>query len=493
MMDGVSLPIGEILREIGADLQPAVHDLQERVNSLSEIEYEQKRKDLAVEYGIRVSALDKLRRKPGAQRQGQALAIDDPVPAPEPQDGAVLLDDLAAQIRRFIAADTGSIDAMALWTVFAHIAGGAAVCPNLAFVSATKACGKSTALDVVSRLIPRSINIANITSTSLFRAVEAAHPSLIIDEADTMFKQNDELRCLLNAGFTRSAAQVLRTVGDDYEPRVFTVWAAKAFALIGRLPDTLESRSVVIRMRRRLPDEAIERLRSDKDQGFAELQSRIARFIIDNDKAILADEPELPETLSDRQADVWRELCRIADIAGGDWPKRARHIALEFCAKSDDDGDLSIQLLADIQTIFAGSPERDFWPSQAIVDALNGLDEAPWADMNNGKGLTTNRLARMLQRFEIHTKTVRMGDRTPKGYVPASFADIFARFLQNNCNTATNNDKSMQNKDLKCCRNVAVADGNRNIQQAKRDDANTESDEGSSTGAAGGLDDLDIF
>ncbi|HQJ23093.1 MAG TPA: DUF3631 domain-containing protein [Rectinema sp.] len=178
---------------------------------------------------------------------------------------------------------------------------------------------------------------------------------------------------------------------------------------------------------------------------------------------------------------------------GGDWPKRARHIALELCAKSDDNGDLSIRLMADIQTIFAGSPERDFWPSQAIVDALNGLVEAPWADMNNGKGLTTNRLARMLQRFEIHTKTVRMGDRTPKGYVPASFADIFARYLQNNRNTATNNDKSMQNKDLKCCRNVAVADGNRNIQQAKRDDANTESDEGSSTGAAGGLDDLDIF
>ncbi|HNV35991.1 MAG: hypothetical protein BWX81_00584 [Spirochaetes bacterium ADurb.Bin110] len=492
-MSEVTLPIDAILHEIGADLQPAVHDLQERVNSLSDVEFEQKRKELAAEFGVRTSALDKLRRRPDAQKQGQALALANPVPASEPQAGKKLLDDLAAQIRRFIAADAGSIDAITLWIVFAHIADRAAVCPNLAFVSATKACGKSTALDVVSRLIPRSINIANITPAALFRVIEAAHPSLIIDEADTMFRQNEELRCLLNAGFTRSAAQVLRTVGDDYEPRIFTVWAAKAFALIGRLPDTLESRSVVIRMRRRLPDEVIERLRSDKDQGFVELQSRIARFILDNAEAIIGDEPELPEGLSDRQADVWRELCRIADIAGGDWPKRAQQAALELCAKSDDDGDLSIRLLTDIQTIFAESPERDFWPSQAIVDALNGLDEAPWADLNNGKGLTTNRLARMLQRFEIKTKTVRMGNRTPKGYAASSFADIFARYLQNNRNTQQNRDNSLHDNNIKCCGIVSVADGNRNIQETGRNDDDTASDAGSTTGVSGGFDELDIF
>ena len=488
-----SLPIEEILRGIAAnDMQPAADELQERVNALSEIEYEQRRKELAAEYGVRTSALDKLRKKPEAQKQGKVLKLEDPIPAPDPQDGRRLLDDLAVQIERFIAADASSIDAMALWAVFAHIADRAAVCPNLAFVSATKACGKSTALDVVSRLMPRAINIANITPAALFRVIEAAHPSLIIDEADTMFRQNEELRCLLNAGFTRSAAQVLRTVGDDYEPRMFTVWAPKAFALIGRLPDTLESRSVVIHMRRRLPDEEIERLRADQDQGFSQLQSRISRFVLDNVKAILNDEPELPEALTDRQADVWRELFRIADIAGAGWPDRARRAALELCAKSDDDGDLSIRLLADLQTIFAELPERDMWPSQAIVDALNGLEEAPWAEMNNGKGLTTNRLARMLQRFEIKTKTVRIGNRTPKGYTAASFADIFARYLPNNRNTQQNSDNSLQNSNIKCCGNVFVADGNRNIHEKGCDDDSMAIDEGSPAGTAGG-DDLGIF
>ena len=488
------LPIEEILRGIAAkDMHPAADELQERLNALPEIEYEQRRKELAAEYNVRTSALDKLRRKPDAQRQGQALKLEDPIPAPDPQDGKRLLDDLTAIIGRYIAADAGSIDAMALWAVFAHIADRAAVCPNLAFISATKACGKSTALDVVSRLVPRSINIANITPAALFRVIELAHPSLIIDEADALFRQNEELRCLLNAGFTRSAAQVLRTVGDDYEPRVFTVWTPKSFALIGRLPDTLESRSVVIHMRRRLPDEAIDRLRSDRDQGFVELQSRISRFVLDNVEAILGDEPELPEALSDRQADVWRELFRIADIAGGDWPERARRAALELCAKSDDDGDLSIRLIADLKTIFAELPERDMWPSQAIVDALNGLDEAPWAEMNNGKGLTTNKLARMLQRFEIKTKTVRIGNRTPKGYTAASFADIFARYLPNNRNTKQNTDISLQNNNIKCCGNVSVADSNRNIQEAGCDDGSMAIDEGSPTGKEGDIDELDIF
>lgn len=439
------------------------------VPELDDVEYERNRTRIAELANVRPAKLDEWRKRAMRQGadgklQGRELTLKAPQPADEPQNGARLLDDIVVQIRRFIAADASSIDAMALWAVFAHIADKAAVCPNLAFVSATKACGKSTALDVVSRLVPRSVNIANVTPSALFRVIEATKPSLIIDEADVMFKQNEELRCLLNAGFTRSAAQVLRTVGDDFEPRIFTVWCPKTFALIGFLPSTLESRSVVIHMRRRLPDEAVERLRSDRDQGFEPLASRIARFVLDNAEAILADEPELPQSLSDRQADVWRELCRIADIAGGEWPKRARTAALELCAKSDDEGDLSIRLLADIQRIMGEQEGRTRWPSQALADALNGLDESPWADMNYGKGLTTNRLAKMLARFDIHTKQLREGTKGAKGYLTETFIDAFARYLPTKRNNETLCDNSLSDNKIECFGSVSVSDAKRNIE-----------------------------
>ncbi len=458
----------EILQDIFMHLEAGtVKTALSLVPQLGDLEFEQNRGEIARLAGVRPAVLDKLRKKPAPEQeklQGRALSLPEPIPAAEPQNGEQLLNDVAFQIRRFIVADSKSIDAITLWTVFAHIAQKAAVCPNLIFSSAVKACGKSTALDVVSRLVPKPLSVSSISVAALFRTVEMLTPTLLIDEADAMFRQNDDLRTLVNAGFTKSAAQVVRIVGEDFEPRTFTVYTPKAIALIGSLPDTIESRSINIRMRRRLPDEPIERLRSDRDQGFEPLLARIARWTMDNCEEILKVEPEIDSVLSDRQADVWRELLRIADLVGGDWPQRSRIAMLELCAKQSDEGDNTIRLLSDIQRIFSEQPERTKWPSQALVDELNSIDDAPWHDFNNYKGISTNRLARMLARFEIKTCTLRDGSKTPKGYIVDSFKDIFARYLPSNRNTATNANMSLPNNEIKCCGNVSVADGNRNIQ-----------------------------
>ncbi len=439
------------------------------IPKLDDLEYEQNRAEIAKLAGVRPSALDKLRRQDEKQKnegklQGRALSLPEPVPAPEPQDGAKLLDDIAAQIRRFVAADVVSIDAIMLWIVFAHIAQKAPVCPNLVFSSAVKACGKSTALDVVSRLVPKPLSVSNISVAALFRTVELLSPTLLIDEADAMFRQNDDLRTLVNAGFTKSAAQVVRIVGDDNEPRLFTVYAPKAIALIGSLPDTIESRSVIIRMRRRLPDEPIERLRSDRDQGFQPLLARIARWTLDNADEILAQEPEIDPSLSDRQADVWRELLRIADFAGCNWPQRARIAALELCAKQTDEGDLGIRLLVDIQRIFSEQPDRQKWPTQTIANELNALDDAAWSEFNAGRGIRPNKISRILTHFDIKPTTIREGNKTAKGYLVDAFAEAFLRYLPQKGNNVTNTTNYLQDNGIKCYEKVTVTFPKSNIQ-----------------------------
>ena len=439
------------------------------IPALNELEYEKNRKQIAEAAGVRPAALDRLRKQAAKDEnsnklQGRALRLPEPVPAPEPQDGTKLLDDVAKQVRRFVVADQVTIDAITLWIVFAHIAQKAPCCPNLVFSSAVKACGKSTALDVVSRLVPKPLSVSNISVAALFRTVEMLSPTLLIDEADSIFRQNDDLRTLTNAGFTKTAAQVARTVGEDNEPRLFTVYVPKTIALIGTLPDTIESRSVIIRMRRRLPDEQIERLRSDKDQGFQPILARIARWATDNAERVLAQEPEIDPSLSDRQADVWRELLRIADFAGGEWPQRARIAALELCAKQSDEGDLSVRLLSDIQKIFAEQPERTKWPSQALVDELNAMDEAPWKEINHGRELTSNRLARMLARFEIRPETRKERNKSFKGYLTKPFDDAFSRYLQNNRGTVTSEVNYLQNSNLQGYDLVTVTDGIRNFE-----------------------------
>ena len=89
------------------------------------------------------------------------------------------------------------------------------------------------------------------------RTVEKFRPTLLADELDTFIGRNDELRGILKSGHRRSLACVLRAVGDDFEPRVFSTWSPKMVALIGKLPDTLADRSIPIQMRRKRKGESV--------------------------------------------------------------------------------------------------------------------------------------------------------------------------------------------------------------------------------------------
>lgn len=410
-------------------------------------------------------AADAAKATPKKERpkQGEPLVFDDPAPSGLPQNGAMLLEDLVRQIRRFLVADPACIDSMALWIVFSHMASMAAVCPNLCFTSATKACGKSTALEIVRRLVPRPLATSNISTAALFRTIDAYGPTMIIDEADSMFRTNEDLRTIMNAGFTRSAAQVIRIVGEDLEPRTFNVFCPKAIALIGNLPATLASRSIIIEMRRRKSDEEVERLRADRDLGFRDLHARVRRYVQDHGAEILARDPEIPQSLSDRQADCWRELLRIADFVGGEWPNRARMAAIALCAEdAADPDDGKERILWDLRTIISAQPERDRWPSQTFVDRLNEMEESPWPQFNHGKGLTTSNLARMLRPFGIRPRTLKQEGHCVKGYYSKDFTEAFERYLPDRRNPVTNADNLNSNKHLEGYGLVTVTPETRN-------------------------------
>ena len=415
---------------VNGKLRSEASDVQ-FIQSLSEYELETNLDTISKYLKLPKSLIRKLHKNnEGRAIQGSSIDFDEPEPASEPQDGDKLLQDIELHIRRFIVADDESIVAAALWIVLTYLTESAAALPILALNSPVKSCGKSTFLDVVSRLVPRAMPISGISQAALFRTIEKFNPCLLIDEADSIFHNNDELRTLLNSGFTRTSARIIRTVGDDFEPRFFSTWGAKAIALIGRLPDTLESRSVLVPMRRKLPSEKVERLRSDIDQGFVPLKGRIMRWAGDNATKIAAIEPDIPDGLNDRQADIWRELLKIADAAGGRWPARARMAAVEICTRSaDDPGDTKTLLLQDVAAFFDQNPD-EIVSSAALVAYLISLENRPWAEFRHGRELTAATLARLLKPFGIESRTVRHGATTAKGYRKADFIEIFERYLQ---------------------------------------------------------------
>jgi putative DNA primase/helicase len=77
-----------------------------------------------------------------------------------------------------------------------------------------------------------------VTAPVVFRAVEKWKPTLLIDEADTFLHDSDELRGVLNSGHNRRSAIIIRTVGEDHEPKQFSTWCPKVISKIGKLPPT---------------------------------------------------------------------------------------------------------------------------------------------------------------------------------------------------------------------------------------------------------------
>jgi putative DNA primase/helicase len=405
-----------------------------RLAKLGMLEYERERKEAAESLNIRAPILDRLvateRDKFNDDgKQGRALSLPEPEPWPQPVNGADLLDAMSASVRRHVVMFDYAADTAALWAIHTYLLDCSGISPRLAITSPERGCGKTTALDVLSRLVSRPLPTANASASAIFRVVEMQRPTLLIDEADTFLPENEELRGILNSGH-RYGGSVIRTVGEEFEPRSFSTYSACAVALIGKLPATLADRSVPIELRRRRTDEPIESFRFDRTQHLDQFARKAARWAADNGDRIRGADPDMPAGVFNRAADNWRPLLAIADAAGGDWPARARR-AVQYAGAATaaaDEQSVRVLLLSDIRAIFA---ERavDRLASAELVEALVGIEGRTWAEWKVGRPITANTLARLLAPFTIAPETIRMGDRTPKGYQRARFEDAFSRYL----------------------------------------------------------------
>lgn len=360
--------------------------------------------------------------------QGSAMSFCDPDPWPEEVSGSRLLTEIAYLIRRFVVLPPASIDAISLWIVFAHAHDIAQISPILCLTSPTKRCGKTTLLHLVGSLLPRPLFAANITPAAIYRTIERHIPSLLVDEADTFVRGNEELRGILNSGHLRSAAIVVRTARGDFEPRTYRTWCPKVVALIGRLSDTIADRSIMIPLKRCIAGERPERLRFDALDQLIPVQRRASRWAKDYATEIHYADPVMPVELGDRAADNWRHLLAIADLAGGDWASRARVAAVALSASGEDHQEnISELLLNDIKDLFE-KRQADRMSSEDIVLALADMYDRPWPEFVHNKPMTKAKLARLLRPFGISTMTFRTGRDLRKGYSAQSFHDAFSRY-----------------------------------------------------------------
>lgn len=176
--------------------------------------------------------------------------------------------------------------AVVLWDAHAHLMDCFDSTARLAFLSPEPGSGKSRALEIVETVVPRALTTVNSSANALFRLVDApeGRPTILFDEIDTVFGpkagDNEPVRGFLNSGYRRSG-KMHRCVGDGANQTVqpFSSFCAVAMAGLGSLPDTILTRSVIIRMRKRALNENVEsyRQRLNEKEGFA-LRDRLAEW-----------------------------------------------------------------------------------------------------------------------------------------------------------------------------------------------------------------------
>lgn len=424
--------------------------------SLRPLAYGRIRKAAAEALGnVPLSLLDKLveaERKAGQQQagggeaSGGCILFEDVEPWPVDVDGAAVLDAAYQLLSRYVITDRETLRAATLWAAMSWFTEHATVLPLAVITAPEKGCGKSTLLQALAKLSCRPLYASNITPAALFRAVEAWRPTLMIDEADTFAKDNEELRGVLNAGHTRDTATIVRVVevGGELQPRAFSVWGAKALAGIGNLPDTIMSRAVVLTMRRKVAGEHAENLRHADREAFHLVKRQLARWAEDVGELFAESRPDVAG-LSNRTADNWEPLLALADLAGGDWPKLARLAAIRLTGSEEEAPSINEELLRDIRAAFAHR-RADKLSSTDLLSALCEDEESPWPTYNRGRPLTARQLSRRLSEFGVKPKVIRIGYETPRGYEIGQFQDAFTRYLAEGRNLSATTQQANNGK-----------------------------------------------
>ena len=416
-----------------AEALPESDEKIDELARLSAIEYDRRRERAAKDLGVRISVLDK---EVKTCRTRLALEAEPPPlfphwhvePWPEAVDGNALIRDIMRRLQHHVVLTPAQALTVALWIMMAWTHAGAAIySPILMTTSAEADSGKTTLLNLVGFLAPRSLSTVETTGAVLFRSIEKWSPTIIVDEADTMLVDNEPLRAVINSGWTRGSG-VLRCDGDD--PRLFSTFCPKAIGLKGRkMPDTTLSRCIIIDLKRKKPSDRVEHFRHLDDAELANLRRQAQRWTMDNVATLETAVPELPAGFDNRLGDNWRLMLAIADLAGGEWADQARQAATAIARVAAADMSIGIKLLADIKDIFAITAV-DRLPSLALVEALGEIEGHPWADWKGGKLITPNALARLLEPFGIRPGSIRFEDnRVLRGYQRSHFQDAFERYL----------------------------------------------------------------
>jgi hypothetical protein len=348
-----------------------------------------------------------------------------------------LLAQTKTYIKRYVAATEEQYTILVVWVAHTYIVEHFQQTPYLWVHSAVRQSGKTRLLEVLESVVWSAWMLGRVSIAAITRGIELkGRPTLLLDELDQSMRASHDYRNnmaqILNDSCRRGRKSTLCIKGQDGEQTIgeFDVYCAKVLAgLSGEsqtLPDTVEDRSIPIRMERR-EGQHIERFR-ERDKGEGERLQMAWSDFFSPDKVVewlTAADPVMPSELSDRAQDACQALAALADLAGEEWPAKVRKALVTLTERDPEtDGNLGLQLLHDIREVF-NSTADNFLSSDSLVSRLRKLSDRPWKSDVNGSALSPHRLARMVGDFKIKPHS----NGKLRGYRRKDFKKTFEAYL----------------------------------------------------------------
>ena len=355
---------------------------------------------------------------------------EDLEPWPDPVNTAELLGAIEAKFRRYVVATDAIVTASVLWAAFTYVVEVATHAPKLVFTFPEKDAGKSLAQDVLRWVVLRPYAALEATGAAVYRIVDRLRPTLLLDEADTIFARRNVLAHIINDSWSNSGRKVPR-VGAGGRIEEFDVYGAQLISMKGlRMPDTVLSRSIVCLIWPKLASEVVEEFGYQDDEEFKTIRRKLARWAIDNAVGLRDAKPDFPPGFNNRVRVNWKMLLAIAELAGGEWPKRARSAALELEVDRDEPSE-AVRLFQALRDVWGSAEERT---SENLCKALAEHPSGEYADFRAKGPIGPHQLAALLRPFGIrpihNLHPTGRSNKNQGGYRRAQFENAWARLLQ---------------------------------------------------------------
>jgi hypothetical protein len=366
---------------------------------------------------------------------------------------AILLEDTAVFVRRFVVSSRSVEDTCSLWVAHTYVMPAVYTTPYLHIVAPGEECGKSRlGEEVLGALVKSPLVTANASPAVIFRSLGTDDPRvLIMDEIDTLFSSDrkkgaddatGDIRALLNAG-NRRGVPFMRCMPPAHTPTAFDVFAPKILIGVGDvLPRTTASRCIRIRMERKKKTERIEPWRYPRSSNEAKpLVERWQAWAAENIAVVHGQhlgEHEFPTELGDRARDGWEPLLVLARMAGAEWWQRACQAAVDLTTSREGAGEepWHLRVLRGVRDVF-NAGEVDELATSDLIMRLAAADESPFTswvfqdaagDVLPAKG-TAAKLSRQLTHFDVRPGQLWVDGKKIRGYRWADLEDACDRYL----------------------------------------------------------------